>query len=238
MTPTPLRTSGHQRSAVLAAVSIACTVLFLAALPASALAAYACKQSTPDTPTAVRVFMLVRDAHCVDWAAGGHINNTVWISTNNSTNFSSWVEVGYTKGDSFGNDILTWYWGDKRPGSNFYAHPLYSAPISVGTSYWVELDDGANFSNTWTGTIAGTKYIKSYPNPPDRAYGIMQVGIESTNLNSTMGSSSSPVKNWYLDYQLDYMWRGVWPDPFIDNINGHGHCSWYSYGRDLYCWMS
>src|ERR1035437_8480906 len=46
-----------------------------------------------------------------DWASGGHINQTLWVATDNSTTASQyWVEGGYSYGYR-GSNILTYYWG-------------------------------------------------------------------------------------------------------------------------------
>ncbi len=95
---------------LLAALS---TLTALAAPPASAHN-YAAKRILHSNPTAAHVTVLVKSGSCVGWneyPLWGHINDTLWMSTNNQDDFDDFVEIGYTRGFHQSN-ILTFYWAD------------------------------------------------------------------------------------------------------------------------------
>lgn len=237
--PTCLRLTGcTRRTAMFLGALLFAGPFALSAFTASPALAnyYAAKNIVHSDPTATHVYALVKTGDCQDIGSNGHINDTIWISTNNSTNWSSWVEIGYTRG-WYGSNILTFYWTDVRPGSQEYDHRLTDS-ISVGSVYKLGLK--ANSSTSWGVYIDGTQRGTSTPNPDDDQQGIMQTGIETTDINSALGTSSVPVTDYALDYAVGGAWQGRWgySGDFTNNITGHGHASWSTAGIDLDCYYN
>lgn len=139
----------------------------------------------------VQSYIFVKDGSAYDYAAGGHINASLWEGTNNSTSLSTWVEIGYSRGWN-GSNILTWYWADDRPSYGFFEHRITTPSISAGT--WHHLKILYSGNNTWTVFIDGSQPNNgggvSSPNPPDS--NSFEAGLESTSECSDLGSSSSP----------------------------------------------
>lgn len=151
----------------------------------------------------------------------GHINQTLWVITNNGNLVQdsvtgqytyTWVEVGYTRGwstspSSYDPNVRSLYTAVERPvgGIGYYSERLSPWPVgNPGTVHnYVILYD--NSQGVWKVYI--DEYYDSYSTQPLYAQNI-SIGLEDADIN---GTSASEVKLQNMGYYYE----------------GQG---WYSYG--------
>lgn len=72
------------------------------------------------------VQITIRQLTTPDWQSGGHINQTIWVTTDNTDRFSAspyWAEIGYTYGyhGTLSDDPtgMTYYWARDNPVNGY-----------------------------------------------------------------------------------------------------------------------
>ncbi len=85
------------------------------------------------------VQIVIRDMTAADWATNGHINNTIWVTTD-SVDYL-WAEVGYTRG-FHGVNAFTYYWA--RNNSSGYSDGKLDQIGTVGTAHEFEVQQVFN----------------------------------------------------------------------------------------------
>jgi hypothetical protein len=155
--------------------------------------------------TRVAANMYIASGSASDAASLGHINQTIWVATDNSTGSGTyWVEGGYTYG-YHGSNILTYYWAHKSPTYGYGDHQITSITPTVGN--WVPIQVRYSTNNTWN--IYYNFNVESGPYGSSAATGNalwsygMVAGLESTCQTSTLTNAQASALQW-LDPQ------GVW----------------------------
>lgn len=184
-----------------------------------------------------RDYIYVHPATVVDYTGygyPGHINETLWEATANSYDLNNaWVEVGYTKGWEFTNQ-LTWYWADNRVGYGGFEHKINIA-IDVNTWHHLKIK--------WTGNRTWTVYIDNNSRGVSTDNGInsdaMEAGLESTSECNSLGTQASPG---YAD-NLEYLKpNGTWTSQWQSNTQlyspGSAQVEWVTQLQDSHNWLS
>lgn len=156
-----------------------------------------------------RAYMEIRNGAISDSdaAAGGHINNTLWVYTNDAQNDPrgvEWVEAGYTRGWRFTN-VMTGYWASQRwsEGQNkmVYAdHKITSVTMVDGSHHWFKI---MHYSGTTRGEATWRVYIDGDPVVSGDGVSVttshefshatgLDAGLETVASSGVMGNSS----NW------------------------------------------
>jgi hypothetical protein len=87
------------------------------------------------------------NAHCLHMPSGNgsFVTNQIWDT---SSNGAFWEEVGLYSGVGFNipDGDRNWFWGDSRPGSNFFEHNS-PTQATLDTNYRTKVEFAGN--NTW-----------------------------------------------------------------------------------------
>jgi hypothetical protein len=149
--------------------------------------------------------MYIASGSVYDGAAGGHINQTIWVATDNSTSAGTyWVEGGYTYGYQ-GSSALTYYWAHQSPVYGYGDHRITSITPTVGN--WEPIEILYNTNNTWN--IYYNWQVGSGPDGSSQATGNalwsygMVAGLESTDTNNHLTNA----KAYGLEYEDP---QGTW----------------------------
>ena len=101
---------------------------------------------------------------CLSTPSGNFVTNELWLASSGGT---YWVEVGYLQLGSGVNlgGITTpgryGFWGDRRPGSKFYAHVLQNNPsLSAGAPVEIYRLSSSSFQTYFNGYL-GTSTSKA-----------------------------------------------------------------------------
>ena len=73
---------------------------------------------------------------------GGHVLNTLWEGTDNTSTLSYWVEAGYFNGDlsSSYTNYVGCYWADNRPTYGYYAHAVTNTAPGYNVGEWMPVE--------------------------------------------------------------------------------------------------
>jgi hypothetical protein len=146
----------------------------------------------------------------VSGASGGsHVNQTIWVATNESTNLdpntSEWVELGYIKSlDCTTN--LEFYWADERDscffGRCFNTHLVTAFTPVVGNTYrlWI-VNVGPS---TWNVNINGTNVGQSTSN--NAGSHSMETGVETSTTSNYLPSGDSDN----MSNKVNGSWTSNW----------------------------
>lgn len=172
-------------------------------------------------------------------SSGNHINQTLWVGSDGTTDLAYWTELGYIKGFAC-DTTLEFYWADNRPnGGGFNKHLITSFTPVVGDTYGQMIDYVG--SDTWNVVINETRVGQSTSNPGD-SYS-MQAGAETTttanylpdgdgnNLSHRVNGTwetywGSGTTRYYTDYPCTQMnWVSGETDlDFTDSITSQSGC--------------
>lgn len=197
----------------------------------------AARDFTSPANLGIRGFFFVHASTAYDYAAGGHINATLWEGTAGSTDLHSWVEVGATKG-WHGTNQLTFYWADDRPDLPYAEHIINTPQAAANTWYWFKIQYTGN--STWTVYINGDQPNNgggvSTSNPANSRS--MQAGLESTSECSNLGSQGSPGISDNLSYYTSGGgWTGSWGSTTTKYVPGAAAGEWVTQFEDWHFWL-
>ncbi|MGH3407192.1 MAG: hypothetical protein ACRDRJ_32535 [Streptosporangiaceae bacterium] len=106
---------------------------------------------------------------CLSTPSRNFVNDEVWLV---DANAEHWIEVGFVQlGSNLNYGGITTagrygYWGDLRPGSNYFAHVLQNnPPLSPGVGAQIQTngkDSWASFFNGHEGTSTGNTMTPAF----------------------------------------------------------------------------
>jgi hypothetical protein len=172
--------------------------------------------------------MYIAPGVAYDWSSGGHINQTIWVATDNSTSVGTyWVEGGYTYGYG-GSNVLTYYWAHRSPIYGYAQHNITSITPAVG--YWEPIQIKYVGNNAWN--ICYNWKVETGPDSSSTATGNgpwsygMVTGLESTSQTSYLTNAKAFSLQW-LD--LQGVWHTGWNttnNPSFLYTISPAHASW------------
>lgn len=153
--------------------------------------------------------MYIASGSASDVSSGGHINQTIWVATDNSTSAATyWVEGGYTYG-YHGNNVLTYYWAHNTNAYGYGDHQVTSITPTVGN--WEPIQVSYSSNNTWN--IYYNWKVETGPDGSSQAtfnalwsYG-MVAGLESTCQTSTLTNAQASALEWL---NPNGVWQNGW----------------------------
>lgn len=147
-----------------------------------------------------------------DWSSGGHINQTLWEGTNNTTNVTYWAEAGYTYAYHAING-LWFYWADNIPNAQYPYHDHRVATFQPTQSSWANIAIQYTCCNSWDITIKGQlvqsyqgDYSESNNNPPFS--NSIQSGLETTSSSSYLLDAYSANLHYFDMSNNAHDWTG------------------------------
>lgn len=156
--------------------------------------------------------MYIASGSVSDWSTqngSGHINQTIWVSTDDQTNTGTyWVEAGYTYGFQ-GSNVLTYYWAHQSPTYGYGGHQITSITPTVGN--WEPIEIAYSGNSTWDIYYNWSTQTGSYGSSAATgnalwSYGL-EAGLESTNTNNKLTNAQLSGLEW-LD--PNSVWQTGW----------------------------
>ncbi|MDZ7578326.1 MAG: hypothetical protein U0904_09160 [Candidatus Nanopelagicales bacterium] len=162
-----------------------------------------CYASTQTTARGLTAIGAVLNPTCLGTTSGNFITSEVWLVGDNGT----WVEVGYIRTKVAINGLplvsggVTYgFWGDKRPGSTFYGHPLVTNPALSKRRVAIAQITPSSFQSNFGGNVG---YSMSNSMDP----GAGQIGSETTTNKGAAAGVGSRTVGKKFEYALN---RGAW----------------------------
>lgn len=198
-------------------LSVSCALVFVFSallFPGAVLAGYGAATWNSPQSQGGYANLYIAQGSASDWAAGGHINETIWVATSNAnTSFQYWAEGGYTYGYKRLN-ILTYYWAHNSPMYGYGDHLITSITPVVGT--WGPIQVKWTGNGTWS--ITYNWQVGTGPDGPSLATGHtlwsygMQAGLESTSSSSSLTNAVASSLQW-MDSQGT--WQSGWNSAYL-----------------------
>ena len=171
----------------------------------------------------------VVNGSAADWSAGGHVNETLWVGTDNAAPIQRtyWIEVGYWYGSvaGYSGPGPNWYWADSRPGGGYHEHipSGFSSPlnflnqnISVSASY--------AGSSTWNIYIAGYSAGVSTSNPGVSDGLLTGLEVRSSSSSSYLNGSTDGSMEWQNSAGT---WSSGWGSLTYTHVDSPLTGGWY-----------
>jgi hypothetical protein len=153
----------------------------------------------------------------------------MWQGTDSNTNLGYWVELGAAYGNPQGAKRY-WYWADNRPGGGYHEHDQVGQPLSLNTTYSLEVV----FSSGSTWDVLGPfPFATSTGSPPHGS--ALEAGTEITSNGPRSVGHISSLEYFDTSFGIHDGWSGA---KIFNTSGGPATASWVGSGHKEVKWST